>query len=208
MARSTAGSALPYVDTELDRPGMREHVRSLIEAEMKSFRPSRDYVAHIPAPELALEGTQLLQSELMRLAEGQPMPPLDMSRLQMDAPGQGRQNDPVAWLQAVHNAESQLEQQTNRLDNLELMQQYGAAAWRAHLAQLEGMAGQLDKEHDQVKARIEAVNKKRKYEQLEAAKKLRSFENDWLEAVQKNRAIEAAIARVHAEHAALKVAAS
>lgn len=53
--QASAGSALPYIDTELDAPGMRERVRQLIEQEMQSFRPPRDYVAHIRVPELALE---------------------------------------------------------------------------------------------------------------------------------------------------------
>lgn len=48
-------AALPYIDRELDAEGMREHVRQLIEQEMRSFRPTRDYVAHISVPELALE---------------------------------------------------------------------------------------------------------------------------------------------------------
>ena len=48
-------TALPYIDTELHQDGMAETVRHMIEQEMKAFRPSRDYVAHIPVPELALE---------------------------------------------------------------------------------------------------------------------------------------------------------
>lgn len=131
------------------------------------------------------------------------MPPLDMSRLQMDVPGHGRQNDPAAWQQAIRNAQSQLEHQTNRLDNLELLQQHGAGAWRAHLLQLEGIVRSLQQEHEAVKAETEALNKKRKYEQLEAAKKLLYLENEWMEAVQKNRMIEAASARVRMEHEAL-----
>jgi pre-mRNA-splicing factor SPF27 len=152
----------------------------------------------------AAQGTQLLQSEMMRIEDGQPMPPLDQTRLQMDAPSHGRLNDPLAWEQAISNAESQLEHQTNRMDNLELMQQHGMSAWRAHLMQLEGMVKNIDKEHEAVKAQAEAINRKRKYEQLEAAKKLRFLESEWLEAVQKNRLIGAAIARVQAEHAALR----
>lgn len=50
-----AGHALPYIDKELDAPGMREHVRQLIEQEMRTFRPAPDAVAHIRVPELALE---------------------------------------------------------------------------------------------------------------------------------------------------------
>jgi hypothetical protein len=55
MDAENAVAALPYIDRELDAEGMREHVRQLIEQEMRSFRPSRDYVAHIPVPDLALE---------------------------------------------------------------------------------------------------------------------------------------------------------
>lgn len=152
------------------------------------------------------QDTHLLQSEMMRISEGQPMPPLDVSRLQMDAPAHGRQNDPSAWRQAISNAESQLEHQSNRVDNLELLQLHGPAAWRAHLAQLEGMAACVESEREVLKAQIETVNRTRKYEQLEAVKKLRFLESEWLESVQKNRMIESAIARVQAEHAALQSA--
>lgn len=156
----------------------------------------------------AAQETQLLQSEMLRISEGQRMPALDMSRLQMDVPAHNRQNDPAAWRQAVQNAQSQLEHQANRLDNVELFQQHGASAWRAHLVQLEGMVRNLQQQQEEVRTRTEEINKKRKYEQLEAAKKLLALEDEWLAAVQKNRMIEAATERARADHAALERAGS
>mmetsp|Transcript_13079 Transcript_13079/g.34086 ORF Transcript_13079/g.34086 Transcript_13079/m.34086 type:complete len:207 (-) Transcript_13079:99-719(-) len=200
-----ASSALAYIDTQLDGEGVRESVRRLIEQEMRSFRPARDYVAHLPLPELGLEGTHLLQSELMRMSDGQPMAPLDMTHLAIDPPAQGREN-PSAWQQAIENAKSQIEHQVNRADNLALLQQHGPDAWRTHMDELKHSLLMINTQLDAVKSDTDLINRKRKYEQLEAARKLRALENDWLEAVHKNHAIEAAIERVRAEHEALQPA--
>lgn len=136
------------------------------------------------------------------MTDGQPIAPLDMKQLAIDPPAQGREN-PGAWQQTIDNAKSQHEHHVNRADNLALLQQHGPAAWRAHLETLKTSLRVISTQTDAVRDETNAINRKRKYEQLEAARKLRSLENDWLEAVQKNNAIEAAIARVRAEHDAL-----
>ena len=56
----------------------------------------------------------MLQAEWMRVCDEQPMPRIDTSRYQLDAPPQAKQADPVAWRRAVENAEAQLEHQANR----------------------------------------------------------------------------------------------
>ena len=56
----------------------------------------------------------MLQAEWMRVCDQQPMPRIDTSRYQLEAPPSAKQADPVAWRRAVENAEAQLEHQANR----------------------------------------------------------------------------------------------
>ena len=58
------------------------------------------------------------------------------SALGLMRPGFAR-DDPEAWEAAVNNAKAQLEHQTLRIQNLELMLKYGPNQWRAHNASLE-----------------------------------------------------------------------
>ena len=98
----------------------------------------------------------------MRVCDQQPMPKLDTTRYQLDAPPSHLQADLAAWRKSTDNAQAQLEHQGNRcaahcveeagclraahgpcphfarrLVNLELLQKFGANAWRAHLDALE-----------------------------------------------------------------------
>jgi pre-mRNA-splicing factor SPF27 len=61
------------------------------------------------------------------------MPPLDVTRYQLAAPGPDKAHDPAAWRAAVDNAQAQLEHQHNRVQNLELMLKYGPNTWRAQV---------------------------------------------------------------------------
>merc|ERR1712146_471104 len=103
---------------------------------MGEFAP-RDYLAHLPpAHEPNFEEHPVLQAEWMRVCDQQPMSKIDTSRYALDAPPQAKQGDPAAWRRAVENAEAQLEHQSTRLINLELLQKHGTNAWLAHLSSL------------------------------------------------------------------------
>ena len=59
--------ALPYVDVQIDQvPQMKEYVQHLIQEEMKTFKP-RDYISHLPSPELTFAEHPMLRAEMERL---------------------------------------------------------------------------------------------------------------------------------------------
>jgi len=199
QAPRTDIDALPYVDTQFNDPEMKKQVNELIQAELKTFSPSPDYLAHLPAFEPAFEGHPALQAEWMRVCEEQPMPQMDTTRYQMEAPPAAKQTNVAAWDSAVQNAQAQLEHQNNRLDNLELLQKYGSNLWRVHLNAFEAANRRCENEQAAVSAQIEEVNRKRKLSQTEIGPSLARLEGDWVNAVKKNLEIEGEVGRLQLE---------
>ena len=150
--------------------------------------------------------------ELPRVALASPLVPQPPQRAgaptprryQLDPPPAARQMEPKAWQRAVDNAQAQLEHQSNRLVNLELLQKHGANLWRLNLQGLEAASARLEREQSAVGAEIEALNRKRKAEQTEVGPKLARLEAEWVAAVKKNMQIEAATQRLEVENAAAR----
>lgn len=196
--------ALPYVDSQYTNPAIKSQVDALIASELKTFAP-KDYLEHLPPMhEPNFDAHPLLQAEWMRVCEQQPMSKMDTSRYQLDPPPAARQMEPKAWQRAVDNAQAQLEHQSNRLVNLELLQKHGANLWRLNLQGLEAASARLEREQSAVGAEIEALNRKRKADQTEVGPKLACLEAEWVAAVKKNMQIEAATQRLEAENAAAR----
>lgn len=53
-------------------------------------------------------------------------------RYELPAPSSGQKNDITAWQECVNNSMAQLEHQAVRIENLELMSQYGTNAWKVY----------------------------------------------------------------------------
>jgi NAD-dependent oxidoreductase involved in siderophore biosynthesis len=96
---------------------------------------------------------------------------------------------------------------SRRLGNLELLQQHGAPLWRAHLNTLDQSSSRLDAHARALAESVEAVNRKRKADQLAVGPKLLQLEAEWVGAVKKNLEIEAQCLRLEAECAAMRDAA-
>lgn len=196
--------ALPYIDGQYNDPTIKAQVHALIAEEMKTFKPEKDYLEGMEDYEPDFEPTQLLQSEWMRVSEGAPMSKMDTSRYQLDAPPPSLQRDPAEWKRAVDNAKAQLENQATRLTNLELLQAHGAKLWVAQCASLEGSANLIEKTGAEMTSKIDALNRKRKAEQLQAAPALQSMQSEWVGLVKKNLEIESQTLVLEAECAALR----
>lgn len=56
-----------------------------------------------------------------RMARGERMAPLEVSRYEVSGPPKELARDPEAWGASLTNAQAQLEHQHNRLANLELL---------------------------------------------------------------------------------------
>ena len=97
------------------------------------------------------------------------------------------------------NARAQLMHQSNRLVNLELLHQHGAKLWIAKNNELEASAKQLEAKEAEITGKIEALNRKRKADQLAVAPKLQAMEAEWVASVKKNLEIEAKNLQLEAE---------
>ena len=203
-------TSLPYVDTV--PAAVQKRVNSLIEAEMAAM-PPRDYLSHRPLPRLHLLGTaadpesagpSIALGELQRLTEGRPSVPLDRSRYNVDPPEGALRREPQAWRTALSNCRAQLEHQQNQLVNLELLQNFGSAAWLQHNRDLARMRDALVGAAHEDSAANEALNLKRKMAQQEAAPEITRLNADYSETIAKNQQIETACALLKVDIKRLK----
>jgi pre-mRNA-splicing factor SPF27 len=88
---------------------------ALVEEETRRYRPTKNYLEHLPA--LALSSafeTPLLKSEMDRVAARAPMDTLSMKRYELPTPPAGKMTDVAAWTECVDNSRAQLEHQKTR----------------------------------------------------------------------------------------------
>ncbi|KAK2705038.1 pre-mRNA-splicing factor SPF27-like [Artemia franciscana] len=182
--------ALPYIDQGYDEPGVREAAFKLIEEEMRTFRPSRNYLEHLPPLNLHSFETVLIKAEMERLQKNQPMDVLSMKRYELPPPPPGRASDLVAWTECVDNSFAQLEHQMLRITNLELMLENGCEAWKSHIKLLTTMANEEQKKLHDIRKQTQEINWDRKKSQLDAGEKFKQLETSWVGLVSKNYEIE------------------
>lgn len=83
--------------------------------------------------------------------------------------------------------------------NLELLQKYGANAWRVHNYQLEQDLATIKKNTEQLRQQILEINRERKADQTQAAASLQSLENKWSDLISQNLQLEIACAALENE---------
>lgn len=91
-----------------------------------------------------------------------------------------------------------------RILNLELMAEYGSNSWRLYNQTLKTMQDQVEKQLEEIKKSIQAINFNRKNEQTIAGGQLKSLEEKWIGLVSKNYEIECAIVELEKELIELK----
>ncbi|TPP64372.1 Pre-mRNA-splicing factor SPF27 [Fasciola gigantica] len=196
MEYTAVVDALPYFDKGYDDPGIREAAALLVEEEMKRYRPTKNYLEHLPSltgPFVPKFETEIMKAEFDRLSNRLPMELLSMKRYELPPPPAGKMTDVKAWQDAMENAEAQLEHQATRIKNLELMAQYGCNAWKQYNSVLEKDLQLHEKRLLEIRRRIQEINWRRKQEQTTAGKKLAELEETWVGLVGKNYEIEQAI---------------
>ncbi|CAM9867911.1 unnamed protein product, partial [Phaeothamnion confervicola] len=169
----------------------------MIREEMERMAP-RDYLQGRHAAKSRLR-SPLLLAEMARLAAGKPMAPMDVARYEVPPPAAGLKNDLQEWRKSVANARAQLEHQSNRLLNLELLQNLGAQGRLAHNAALEAAADALEARAQRAHAAGESVNVARRTAQEAAAPTLFNLTATRQAAARKNLQIAVAIGRMLAE---------
>ncbi|KAF3696591.1 Pre-mRNA-splicing factor SPF27 Protein BCAS2 -like protein [Channa argus] len=207
--------ALPYFDQGYDAAGVREAAAALVEEETRRYRPTKNYLSYLPTPDFSAFETEIMRNEFERLAARQPMELLSMKssfkclhlhafflnlwRYELPAPSSGQKNDITAWQECVNNSMAQLEHQAVRIENLELMSQYGTNAWKIYNDNLALMIETAQKELQKFRKQIQDLNWQRKNDQLAGGAKLRELESNWVSLVSKNYEIERAIVQLENE---------
>ncbi|GAB0094878.1 Pre-mRNA-splicing factor SPF27 [Sergentomyia squamirostris] len=196
--------ALPYIDQGYDSAGVREAAIAMVEEECRRYRPTKNYLEHLPPLDTTSFETPAMTHEFERLQNHLPMETLSMKRYELPPPPPGKLSELTAWQDSISNSMAQLEHQSVRTINLELMLEYGCEAWKSYLDCLLHMQAKSQNRLQELQKEIQEVNWNRKSKQLQAGEKLRALEAQWVMLVSKNYEIEQVCAKLEEEIMALK----
>lgn len=165
----------------------------MVDEECRRYKPSKNYLEHLPTLNTAMYETDLMKNEFQRIESGLRIENMNTKRYELPAPATGKLGEIQAWQESVDNSFAQLEHQSIRYLNLDLLQKYGCEAWKAALEVLVAMSAKAQKELAELKKEIQDVNWRRKNKQLQTGDKLNQLNNQWVSLVSCNFEIESAI---------------
>lgn len=195
MAGEVLVDALPYFDQGYDDVGVRENALAMVEEECRRYRPTKNYLEHLPTTNLNAFETEMMNTEFDRIQNRLQMEPLSMKRYELPPPPQSKITELSAWQDSVENSFAQLEHQSVRALNLELMVEFGCESWKEYLDVVVALQVKAQSLLQDVKKEIQDINWLRKSEQTQAGEKLRSLEAQWVMLVSKNYEIEQVCAK-------------
>lgn len=204
MSAEVLVDALPYFDQGYDDPGVRETSLAMVEEECRRYRPTKNYLEHLPTINTAAFETDLMSNELERIQNRLPMEPLSMKRYELLPPAPNKLSEVSAWHESVENSMAQLEHQAVRAMNLDLMQEFGCETWKVYLDVIAAMQVKAQARLQDIKKEIQDLNWQRKSKQTQAGEKLRALEAQWVMLVSKNYEIEQVCAKLEEKIAAFK----
>ncbi|XP_055903219.1 pre-mRNA-splicing factor SPF27 [Eupeodes corollae] len=190
MAGEVIVDALPYIDHGYDDPGVRESALAMVEEECRRYRPTKNYLDHLPPLNTSAFETKMMAYEFERIQNRQPMETLSMKRYELPPPSTGKLSELSAWQESIENSMAQLEHQWTRAMNLELMVEYGCESWKAYLEIFVALQAKAQNKLQEIKKSIQDVNWQRKQAQTQAGEKLKTLEANWVMLVSKNYEIE------------------
>ncbi|KAH9835967.1 BCAS2 family protein [Teratosphaeria destructans] len=182
-----SADALPHIDPEPSSEALNA-AQALIQAELSQDDTTQLHPS-IPALRES-KFSDLIQAEHARIASGAPKEEgagLDLSRYEvLDAPSRG---DLAAWKDTLQKAYISHEYLRDREVNLSLLETYGKNAWLIGNSSLEDELKALEKEVEQAKLDVEALDQARRAAQSNAAGEMHNLEDSWRTGV--GRMIEA-----------------
>lgn len=192
MSGEVIVDALPYIDQGYEEPGIRDAALAMVEEETRRYRPTKNYLEHLPPLNTTAFETEIMKNEFDRLQSRQPMENLSMKRYELPPPPPNKLNDLSAWTESVENSDSQLEHQATRIINLDLMMTYSTETWKNYLQTVNKAIAVVQKDVGDLKKNIQEVNWERKQAQVQGGDKLKALEAEWVSLVSKNYEIEQA----------------
>lgn len=177
----------------------------MVDEECRRYKPTKNYLEYLPPLNTSSFETELMRSEFQRIESGARMETMTTKRYELPAPPAGKLGEIQAWQESVDNSLAQLEHQSIRSLNLELMSKYGTETWKTALEILLGMSAKAQKELQDLKKEIQDVNWKRKSKQLQTGDKLNQLNQQWVSLVSCNYEIEQAISQLEQQLANAKL---
>lgn len=86
----------------------------MVEEETRRYRPTKNYLDHLPSLNINAFETEVMKQEFERMHNRLPMEVLSMKRYELPPPPPGKMNDLAAWQQSVENSYAQLDHQATR----------------------------------------------------------------------------------------------
>ncbi|KAK0419255.1 hypothetical protein QR680_014041 [Steinernema hermaphroditum] len=192
--------ALPYLDTEYTEND-QQYALALIEQECRVFRPTKNYLRHLPVPDYDAFLTPRLQEEMERMAKKVPMPQLDLSRCDLPCPSTvGKGADKNSWRKAIANAKAQNQHLNLRTLNLALLEEFGPEWHRRHNKDLEDQLNYEEELVKELRKEIHNVHASRKRQQEEAGRKITHLDKQWVQGVSKNYQLAKACVELESEN--------
>lgn len=164
----------------------------MVEEECRRYRPTKNYLEHLPPLNITAFETSIMHNEFERLQNRLPMETLSMKRYELPPPPSGKLNEVSAWMECVDNSQAQLEHQAIRILNLQLMLEYCCPAWQRYLQALTDMEKVASKKLAELRQALQEVNWQRKSLQTKGGEQLASLEAKWVQLVSQNYEIEQA----------------
>lgn len=181
--------SLPYIDTE-PTASERAAVLSLIQAEIS---PNVSTDAHHSLPPLAEPKlSPLMEQELARIEDKQPLQAIDLTRYEVLEPpstsphSNGKHPETLAlWREALSKAYTSHTYLIGRQTNLALLEQFGKNSWLIGNSQSEDVLRALEKELADRKQEIDVVVVERKNRQEGVGGEVKLLEENWKRGVGK-----------------------
>lgn len=184
----TLVDSLPYYDEEVSE-AERDAVDLLVQRELAKIGSLHPSIA--PAEDWS-PSSVLMQQELDRVARGEKLEAIDLSRYEdVEAPDTENIQD---WRDAVDRNIIATDAMSSRMDNLSLLKSHGPNAWTMHVFQLEFALKQVESELLALRQATEQVNVDRKRAQLAVGEDLTHLGARWKELISANLEVNVACA--------------